>query len=86
METETTEIAQSEITESKHEKFLRLAKDRTITVKKALRVLGNCAGSGYEYSEKEAQDMLGAIADAYDKLRDKFQNPGGSQQSDDFQF
>jgi len=51
-----------ETSESKHDRFKRLASSRTNAVIEKLEILGNCASrSNYEYSEEEVKQMLLAI-------------------------
>lgn len=56
---------------SKRERFLSLAPKRTEGAIKALRVLGNCFNpAGYEWTEEESAQVMGAVIDALESLRD----------------
>lgn len=49
-------------TETKKERFKRLATQRTGNVLKAIRVLGHCANTGaYEYDSKDVEVIFSAI-------------------------
>lgn len=49
-------------TESKHDKFKRLAESRTEKVLNMIDLIGNLANlSNYEYSEKEIKEIFGTI-------------------------
>ena len=58
--------------ENKHEKFLRLAPDRTDAAIKRIELLGNLAGSGYEYSATEVTQMFDAIEAALEATKARF--------------
>ena len=60
-------------TESKADRFKRLATKRTQNVLNALRVLGNCASRGqYDYTEEDVRKILGAIDRQVADIRAKF--------------
>lgn len=49
-------------TETKREKFVRIAEARTNKIINMIQLLGNCANpSGYEYTEKDVNDIFSAI-------------------------
>ncbi|HCM42516.1 MAG TPA: hypothetical protein PLY88_00770 [Candidatus Omnitrophota bacterium] len=51
-----------ETSESKKDRFKRLASSRTNAVIEKLEILGNCSNrSNYEYTEEEVKQMLLAI-------------------------
>lgn len=49
------------VNESKAEKFQRLAPYRVNAVLKALRILGNCAGGAYEYTQEQVEAIENAL-------------------------
>jgi hypothetical protein len=60
-------------TETKREKFLRLATQRTREVLDRLRILGNCANRQlYEYSESDVRKIFSAIEDQLKAVKAKF--------------
>ena len=59
--------------ETRTEKFLRLAPPRVTKVIKALDTLGNCSGSGYEYTEEQIEKMFNAIDEAVKETKAKFE-------------
>jgi hypothetical protein len=60
-------------TETKREKFLRLATQRTREVLDRLRILGNCANRQlYEYSESDVRKIFSAIEEQLKAVKAKF--------------
>jgi len=63
-------------TETKREKFLRLATQRTKEVLSRLRILGNCANRQiYEYNEKDVEKIFSAIDKQLKEVKAKFHFP-----------
>ena len=61
---------------AKRERFKRLAQQRTNTVLKKIKVLGNCANrSAYEYNEEEIKKIFDAIDRQVKEVRAKFHFP-----------
>ncbi len=58
--------------ESKHDKFKRLATTRVRNAIKRIELIGNFASSGYEYTEEEAEKMLGVLQETLDGVKSKF--------------
>ena len=58
--------------ETKEERFVRIAEPRVSRACKAVSLLGNLAGSGYEYTEKQVDAMFGAVQEALDTARAQF--------------
>lgn len=52
--------------ETKEERFIRIAEPRVSRACKAVSLLGNLAGSGYEYTEEQVDAMFGAVQEALD--------------------
>lgn len=49
-------------TETKRDKFVRIAEARTNKIISMVQLLGNCANpASYEYTEKDVSDIFGAI-------------------------
>ena len=59
--------------ESKHEKFVRIATNRTQRILDSLRILGNCANTQtYEYTKEEVEKIFKSIRVAMEEVRHKF--------------
>ncbi len=59
--------------ESKHQKFIRLATNRTQKVLDALRILGNCSNTqNYEYSIEEINRIFNSITSTTKEMKEKF--------------
>lgn len=58
--------------ETKQQKFVRIAEPRVTRACKAVRLLGNLAGSNYEYTEEQVDAMFGAVQQELDKARSAF--------------
>ena len=67
--------------ESARAKFERLAPTRMNTALKKISLVGNLAGSGYEYDPAQAKKMLGALTDAVEDVRRKFTAQRAGQKS-----
>ena len=59
--------------ESKADKFKRLAEPRVDNTLKKIKILGNLAGSGYEYSAEQVEKILTSLKSAVDEVEKKFQ-------------
>ena len=59
--------------ETKREKFVRLAEERTNRIIDTLQLLGNLSNtSAYEYSKKDIDQMFKAIEEAVSDAKAKF--------------
>ena len=58
--------------ESKVDRFIRIAEPRVNRACKAVSLLGNLAGSGYEYTPAQVEAMFGAVQEALDTARAQF--------------
>ena len=58
--------------ETKEERFIRIAEPRVSRACKAVSLLGNLAGSGYEYTENQVDAMFRAVQEALDTARAAF--------------
>ena len=47
--------------ETKEARFVRIAEPRVNRACKAVSLLGNLAGSGYEYTQEQVDAMFGAV-------------------------
>lgn len=59
--------------ETKREKFIRIAENRTNKIILMIQLLGNCSNrSAYEYTEKDVADIFGAIEKELKLARQKY--------------
>ena len=68
---ETTEST-GQASESKEERFTRLAKKRTQAAIEKIRLLENLSSSSYGYTDEQVQKMLGALRQAVEDVERKF--------------
>lgn len=60
-------------TETKRDKFIRIAEARTNKIISMVQLLGNCANpASYEYTEKDVSDIFGAIEKELKIAKTKF--------------
>jgi hypothetical protein len=63
------------VRESKHDRFRRLATQRTNAVLERLRILANCANANlYEYTDEDVKKIFGAIEAEVRNIKAKFRN------------
>ena len=55
--------------ETKEARFVRIAEPRVNRACKAISLLGNLAGSGYEYTQEQVDAMFGAVQKSLDTAR-----------------
>ena len=60
-------------TESKADKFKRLAEPRVESTLKKIKILGNLSSSGYEFSAQQVDTILNSLKAAVDEVEKKFQ-------------
>ncbi|GAA0788118.1 hypothetical protein [Hathewaya limosa] len=61
--------------ESKHDKFVRIAENRTNKIIDMIRLLGNCSNKVvYEYSDEDAKAIFNAIECELKNAKNKFQD------------
>lgn len=70
------------VVETKEAKFTRLASKRTQAALIKIRLLGNLTGSGYHYTEEQANKVLGSLRQAVDELEGKFRKVRGQKMGD----
>lgn len=66
--------------ETKREKFVRLAENRTNRILSTLELLGNCSNtSAYEYTQKDIDKIFKAIQTQLDETKARFKNQDSSK-------
>ena len=66
------------MSETKREKFVRLAEARTNRIIDTLHLLGNLSNTGaYEYSKKDIDQMFKAIEEVISDTKNKFNKTEG---------
>ena len=59
--------------ETKRERFVRLAENRTNKILNMIQLLGNCSNSSlYEYTEADVKKIFGAIESTVKEAKRKF--------------
>lgn len=59
--------------ESKRERFVRIATSRTNKILDSIRVLGNCANkNAYEYTDEDIEKIFGSIEKELKNIKNKF--------------
>jgi len=66
----------SEQTETKNEKFKRLATKRVQNAIAKVELVGNLASPSYEYSAEEVEKILAAMQETLDKVKAAFSKQG----------
>lgn len=64
--------------ESKHVKFKRLVEPRVSKAIKSIALIGNCAGSAYDYSADDVAQITSALQKAMEQLEQRFSSKGVS--------
>ena len=60
-------------TETKRERFVRIAEARTNKILEMMRLLGNCSSKGnYDYSEEDIKKIFGALEKELNNTKNKF--------------
>lgn len=63
------------MSESKHDKFVRIAENRTNKIIDMIRLLGNCSNKAvYDYSEADVKAIFNAIELELKNAKNKFQD------------
>ena len=71
--------------ETKNERFKRVASVRTNEVLRRLRILGNCSNRFlYDYSEEEVKKIFRAIEDKVKEIKVKFNSTQGENKKKEF--
>jgi hypothetical protein len=67
------------VTESREEKFARLATKRTQAALVKIRLLGNLTSSSYRYTEEQATRIISALRQAVDEIEGTFKRIRGQR-------
>ena len=59
--------------ESKADRFKRLAEPRVDSTVKKIKIIGNLAGSNYEYTAEQVEKILTTLKTSVDEIEKKFQ-------------
>lgn len=59
--------------ETPRQRFLRIAGHRMTAVLREIRLVGNCAGPGYEYTQDDVARMSGVIHEAVDQAFSRYE-------------
>ena len=70
--------------ETKGDRFVRVVTPRVGKALKAIRTVGFCTGSTYEYTPKQMTDIINALKTAVDSLSDNFAKK--SETTSEFSF
>lgn len=62
--------------ESKHDKFMRVVAPRVRKAMKAISLIGNQAGSAYEYTEQDVAHIITALRVAVDAVETVYTSKG----------
>lgn len=60
------------VTESKHDKFKRLATQRVKNALKKIELIGNLSSSGYEYGPEEVDKIFAALQSTIENTKSRF--------------
>lgn len=77
----TQEIPENE---SKSDRFTRVVTPRVVKAVKAIEVIGFCAGSTYEYTPKQVEQIIEVLTSGVNSLKANFAGKAGG--SDSFSF
>lgn len=58
--------------ESKHDRFQRVAEARVNKIIKMMRLLGNCSGPVYEYTDDQVAQIFNALQTELDNAKERF--------------
>ena len=68
--------------ESKRDRFIRIAENRTNRILETLRLLENCANTGtYEYSQKDVEKIFSAIQTQLNDTKKAFSKSGSTSKN-----
>ncbi|HXV18847.1 MAG TPA: hypothetical protein VD883_02085 [Candidatus Omnitrophota bacterium] len=60
--------------ESKADRFKRLSEPRVSNAVKKIKLIGNLAGSSYEFTPEQVSNILTALKTSVEEVESKFQN------------
>lgn len=58
--------------ESKADRFVRVVTPRIVKAVKALELIGNCAGSSYEYTPKQTAQIFSTLCSVLEGVQQRF--------------
>lgn len=67
------------VVESKRERFIRVVSPRVNKALKAIRLIGNCAGSAYAFEQGDIDRMFSVLAKSVNEAESKFAAKGQGQ-------
>lgn len=62
--------------ETKRDKFKRIVEPRVRKALKAIRLIGNCSGSAYEYTDKDVADIAAKLRTELEQLALNYTSKG----------
>lgn len=63
------------MSESKHDRFIRIAENRTNKIIDMIRLLGNCSNTAvYEYDESDVRKIFNTIETELKNVKSKYQD------------
>lgn len=62
--------------ETKRDKFKRIVEPRVSKALKSIRLIGNCSGSAYEYTEDDIGQITIALTAAIEKMESSYASKG----------
>lgn len=66
--------------ENSVDRFVRVVTPRVAKAVKSIRVVGYCAGAGYEYTPAQVQQITDALTTAIRTLQERFATKKGGQE------
>jgi hypothetical protein len=78
--------ARAATNESPRERFLRLAPPRVDAALKKIGLIGNLSRNGYEYELAEVKQMINALEDAVEDVKQKFSRKKETNKKAGFAF
>lgn len=69
----------AEIEKEQAVKFKRVVEPRVVKAVRALRLVGNCAGAGYNYTIEQKAQVLDVVGNAFKDMLSKFERSEKAQ-------
>ena len=66
--------------ESGQDRFVRVVTPRVVKAIKSIRVIGYCAGAGYEYTPAQVEQIVSALTVVLNSLTERFASKKGVQE------
>ena len=70
--------------ETKSAKFVRVVTPRVSKAVKALKIIGYCSGSAYEYTPKQVGEIINVLGKTLDNLSNRFKTRAESDEGFSF--